>query len=39
VHDHRAEHLEVRSGEFTFLLDGEEKTPGVGESESVEPGT
>jgi mannose-6-phosphate isomerase-like protein (cupin superfamily) len=39
VHDHCAEHLEVRAGRITFLLDGEERTLGAGEKISVMPGT
>src|ERR671911_1966308 len=33
VHDHFAEHLEVRAGRITFLVDGEERTLGAGEKE------
>jgi quercetin dioxygenase-like cupin family protein len=39
VHDHFAEHLEVRTGRITFLVDGEERTLGAGETISVMPGT
>lgn len=39
VHDHCTEHLEVRSGEINFLLDGEERTLRAGEEVTVEPGT
>jgi mannose-6-phosphate isomerase-like protein (cupin superfamily) len=39
VHDHVGEHFEVRSGEVSFLLDGEERTLGAGEQLTVAPGT
>ena len=39
VHDHCAEHFEVRAGEITFLLDGEERTVSAGERATVAPGT
>jgi Cupin domain len=39
VHDNLAEHLEVRTGEITFVLDGEERTLGAGEQATVAPGT
>ena len=39
IHDHCAEHLEVRSGRIAFVLDGEERTIGAGEQVSVAPGT
>lgn len=39
VHDHCTEHLEVKSGEITFLIDGEERTLGAGEDVTVVPGT
>lgn len=39
IHDHCAEHLEVRSGRIAFLLDREERTIGAGEEVSVAPGT
>jgi mannose-6-phosphate isomerase-like protein (cupin superfamily) len=39
VHDHCAEDFEVRSGEITFVLDGEERTVSAGERVAVAPGT
>ncbi len=39
VHDHCAEHFEVRSGRITFILDGEERTLAAGEQVTVVPGT
>jgi mannose-6-phosphate isomerase-like protein (cupin superfamily) len=39
VHDHCAEHFEVRAGWITFVIDGEERTLGPGERLSVPPGT
>jgi mannose-6-phosphate isomerase-like protein (cupin superfamily) len=39
VHDHCAEHFEVRSGQITFVLDGEERTVSAGERVTVAPGT
>jgi mannose-6-phosphate isomerase-like protein (cupin superfamily) len=38
VHDHLAEHVEIRDGS-TFVLDGEERTLAVGEQLTVAPGT
>jgi mannose-6-phosphate isomerase-like protein (cupin superfamily) len=39
VHDHLAEHLEVRAGRITFVLDGEERTLAAQEQLTVVPGT
>jgi mannose-6-phosphate isomerase-like protein (cupin superfamily) len=39
VHDHCAEHFEVRAGRITFVIDGAERTLGAGERLSVPPGT
>ena len=39
THDNCAEHLAVRSGEITFLIDGKERTLGAGEDVFVPPGT
>jgi quercetin dioxygenase-like cupin family protein len=39
VHDVCAEHLEVKVGRITFLLDGEERTLAAGEEVTVVPGT
>lgn len=39
VHDHCAEHFEVRSGRITFILDGEKRTLAAGEQVTVVPGT
>ncbi len=39
VHDHCAEHFEVRSGRITFILDGEERTLAAGEQVTVVPGS
>jgi quercetin dioxygenase-like cupin family protein len=39
VHDVCAEHLEVKAGRITFLLDGEERTLAAGEEVTVVPGT
>jgi quercetin dioxygenase-like cupin family protein len=39
VHDHLAEHVEVRAGRITFVLDGEERTLAVGEQLTVASGT
>ena len=39
VHDVCAEHLEVRAGRITFVLDGVERTLGPGEDLTIEPGT
>ena len=38
VHDHCTEHFEVRSGEISFLVDGEERTLGPGDRATVTPG-
>jgi mannose-6-phosphate isomerase-like protein (cupin superfamily) len=39
VHDHCAEHFEVRSGQITFVVDGEERTLSAGEQATVAPGS
>jgi mannose-6-phosphate isomerase-like protein (cupin superfamily) len=39
VHDHLAEHVEVRAGRVTFAFDGEERTLAAGEQFTVVPGT
>jgi quercetin dioxygenase-like cupin family protein len=39
VHDHLAEHVELRAGRVTFVLDGEERTLAAGEQLTVMPGT
>jgi mannose-6-phosphate isomerase-like protein (cupin superfamily) len=39
VHDHLAEHVEVRAGRVTFVFDGEERTLAAGEQLTVVPGT
>jgi mannose-6-phosphate isomerase-like protein (cupin superfamily) len=39
VHDHCAEHFEVRAGRISFMLAGEERTLGAGEQAVVAPGT
>jgi mannose-6-phosphate isomerase-like protein (cupin superfamily) len=39
VHDHCAEHLEVRAGSITFVLGGAERTLAAGERVTVAPGT
>lgn len=39
VHDHCVEHFEVRAGQITFVLDGEERALGAGEQVTVAPGT
>lgn len=39
VHDHCAEHFEVRAGQITFVMDGEERTISPGEQATVVPGT
>jgi quercetin dioxygenase-like cupin family protein len=39
VHDHLAEHVEVRAGRITFVLDGEERTLAAGDQVTVVPGT
>lgn len=39
VHDHCAEHLEVRAGRIAFLLAGQERVLGPGEQATVTPGT
>jgi mannose-6-phosphate isomerase-like protein (cupin superfamily) len=39
VHDHCAEHLEVRSGRITFVLEGEQRTLEAGDDITVAPGT
>lgn len=39
VHDHCSEIFEVRAGEITFVLDGEERRVAAGEKAAVEPGT
>jgi quercetin dioxygenase-like cupin family protein len=39
VHDHLAEHVEVRAGRITFVLDGKERTLAAGEQLTVAPGT
>src|SRR5512132_3214266 len=39
VHDHCAEHVEIRTGRIMFVLDGEERTLAAGEQVTVVPGT
>lgn len=39
IHDHCAEHFEVKAGRIAFLLDGRERTLGEGGVLTVEPGT
>ncbi len=39
VHEAFAEHLEVKAGRITFVLDGEERVVGAGEQVTVPPGT
>ncbi len=39
VHDHCAEHFEVRAGRMSFVVDGEERELGPGEQLTVTPGT
>lgn len=39
VHDHLAEHVELRAGRITFVLDGAERTLAAGEQITVAPGT
>jgi mannose-6-phosphate isomerase-like protein (cupin superfamily) len=39
VHDHCAEHFEVRAGRIGFLLDGDERALAAGEQVTVAPGT
>jgi mannose-6-phosphate isomerase-like protein (cupin superfamily) len=39
VHDHCAEHFEVRAGRIIFVLDGEERALEAGEQATVTPGT
>jgi quercetin dioxygenase-like cupin family protein len=39
VHDHLAEHVELRAGRITFVLDGDERTLTAGEQLTVGPGT
>jgi mannose-6-phosphate isomerase-like protein (cupin superfamily) len=39
LHAHCTEHFEVKTGQITFLLDGGERTLGVGEEVIVTPGT
>lgn len=39
VHDHCAEHFEVRSGRIAFVLDGVERTLEAGDEVTVAPGT
>jgi hypothetical protein len=39
VHDHLAEHVEVRGGRVAFVIDGEERTLAAGEQLTVVPGT
>jgi mannose-6-phosphate isomerase-like protein (cupin superfamily) len=39
MHDHLAEHVEVRAGRVTFVFDGEERTLAAGEQFTVVPGT
>ncbi len=39
VHDHCAEHFEVRAGEITFMVDKEERRLGPGDEFTVAPGT
>ena len=39
VHDHGAEHFEVRAGRITFVLNGEERSLAAGERVTVAPGT
>src|SRR5215207_3049943 len=38
VHDHCAEHFEVRAGRITFMLDGAERTLAAGAHVTVVPG-
>ena len=38
VHDHCAEHFEVRAGQITFVLDGQERVLGAGDQVTVAPG-
>ena len=39
VHDHCTEHFEVRQGQITFVVDGNERTLSEGDEATVEPGT
>lgn len=39
VHDNLSEHFEVRQGQITFRIDGEERTLAAGDDVTVEPGT
>lgn len=39
VHDHFAEHFEVRAGQITFVLNGEERSLAAGEQVTIVPGT
>jgi mannose-6-phosphate isomerase-like protein (cupin superfamily) len=39
VHDHCAEHFDVKEGSIAFLLDGEERTLSAGDEATVAPGT
>jgi mannose-6-phosphate isomerase-like protein (cupin superfamily) len=39
VHDHCAEHFEVRAGEITFMVEGEERRLGPGDEFTVASGT
>jgi hypothetical protein len=39
VHDHRAEHFEVRSGRIALVLDGEQRVLEAGEQLTVSRGT
>jgi mannose-6-phosphate isomerase-like protein (cupin superfamily) len=39
VHDHCAEHFEVRAGRITFVLNGERRSLAAGEQVTVAPGT
>jgi mannose-6-phosphate isomerase-like protein (cupin superfamily) len=39
VHDHLAEHIEVRAGRVAFLFGGEQRMLAVGEHATVSPGT
>jgi quercetin dioxygenase-like cupin family protein len=38
VHDNFAEHMQVKAGLITFVLDGEERTLGPGEEATITPG-
>jgi mannose-6-phosphate isomerase-like protein (cupin superfamily) len=39
VHDHCSEHFEVKAGQITFVVDGEERTLRAGEEATVPPGS